>query len=394
MNLHHQSFTRRLASGLIGVLVGAAAVTAQQASATGGQSSAADASPHRSAFVTVKDVRIHYLDWSGTGLALVFIPGMGNSAHVFDDFAPRFIDRFRVVGVTRVGFGESDQPERDGYDIESRVAHIRATLDALQITRAVLIGHSLGGDEITAFAGTHPERTAALVYLDAALDHSGIAETQKKTAEFMKARPGPGAADLASARAYQQFVLRQQGVELPIGEIIATRTFDAEGRLRGPRASQRVIAATVAATVPPDFAKIKSPVLALYSDQGRTAAEAAAEMLAFLRDDPAMLARATPVVEQIRTERKAKRDQFAREVKGAQIFTYRAHHYQFLSDPEDTERRIRAFLSSLKNTVTFGAATEAVGREAIVASTMTASRSPRRCQPTTVSPSRSDSRKC
>ncbi len=127
-----------------------------------------------------------------------------------------------------------------------------------------------------------------LVYLDAAQDHTRTAEDQKQMAEIMKARPGPGAADLASAQAYQQFVRRQRGLEWPIGEIIAARTFDTEGRVRGPRASQRVTAATLAAIVPPDFAKIQSPVLSLYSDQGT-----AAEMLGFLRDDPAMLARAT-----------------------------------------------------------------------------------------------------
>src|SRR5207247_542964 len=112
--------------------------------------------------------------WGGSGLALVFIPGLGNSAHVFDDFAPRFVDRFRVLGVTRVGFGESDQPERDGYDLASRVAQIRAALDSLNVTKAVLVGHSLGGDEITAFAGAYPDRIVGLVYLDAAMDHAVV----------------------------------------------------------------------------------------------------------------------------------------------------------------------------------------------------------------------------
>lgn len=138
---------------------------------------AGDTSRHRLGMVTVNGVRVPYLDWGGSGPALVFIPGMGNSAHVFDDFAPMFVDRFRVVGVTRIGFGESDQPEREGYDMASRVAHIRAALDALGIVRATLIGHSLGGDEVTAFAVAHPERTIGLVYLDAAIDCQRSPET-------------------------------------------------------------------------------------------------------------------------------------------------------------------------------------------------------------------------
>ncbi len=33
-------------------------------------------------------LRLHYLDYGGTGPSLVLIPGLGNTAHAFDDFAP------------------------------------------------------------------------------------------------------------------------------------------------------------------------------------------------------------------------------------------------------------------------------------------------------------------
>jgi non-heme chloroperoxidase len=104
---------------------------------------ATDPSPHRVGVVTVSGLRVPFLDWGGNGPCLVFVAGLGNSAQVFDDFAPRFTNRFRVLAVTHTGFGESDQPERDGYDLDSRVAHIRAALDTAGISKAVLIGHSL-----------------------------------------------------------------------------------------------------------------------------------------------------------------------------------------------------------------------------------------------------------
>src|SRR5262245_26567328 len=88
-----------------------------------------DASPHQIGAVTVDGVRVPYLDWHGSGPPLVFIAGFGNSPHVFDDFAVRFTDRFHVVGVTRVGFGDADQPAGPGYELAARVAHIRATFD-------------------------------------------------------------------------------------------------------------------------------------------------------------------------------------------------------------------------------------------------------------------------
>jgi len=63
--------------------------------------------PH-DAFVSVNGVRLHYVDWGGGGQTILFLIGGGNgSAHTFDSFAPRFTDRFRVLGLTRRGQGPS-----------------------------------------------------------------------------------------------------------------------------------------------------------------------------------------------------------------------------------------------------------------------------------------------
>jgi pimeloyl-ACP methyl ester carboxylesterase len=125
--------------------------------------------PLRSEVVPANGVGIHCLDSGGTKPALLFIPGLGDTAYMMEDFATRFVRTNRVVIMTRRGFGRSSVP-RDGYDLSSRVEDIRGLLDALKIRRAVLIGHSIAGDELTAFAIKYPERVASLVYLDAAYD--------------------------------------------------------------------------------------------------------------------------------------------------------------------------------------------------------------------------------
>jgi pimeloyl-ACP methyl ester carboxylesterase len=38
-------------------------------------------------FITVNDVRLHYLDWGGKGETLLFLHGMGDTAHIYDKFA-------------------------------------------------------------------------------------------------------------------------------------------------------------------------------------------------------------------------------------------------------------------------------------------------------------------
>ena len=60
-----------------------------------------------------RGVRLHYLDFGGTGAnRVVLLAGLGNTAHAFDDFAPALTDRFHVIALTRRGFGESSHPRR------------------------------------------------------------------------------------------------------------------------------------------------------------------------------------------------------------------------------------------------------------------------------------------
>jgi len=121
-------------------------------------------------FVTVNDVKLHYVDWGGTGPALLFLTGLGDSAHAFDSLAPAFTDRFHVLGLTRRGQAQSDKPA-SGYDPRSLAEDIRGFLDAMKIGRATLVGYSAAGSEQTRFAGTYPDRVEKLVYLDAADDY-------------------------------------------------------------------------------------------------------------------------------------------------------------------------------------------------------------------------------
>ena len=125
-----------------------------------------------SGFVQVNGIRLHYLDWGGSGPTLIFLAGMGSSAYIFNKFAPRFTDKFRVLALTRRGHGDSDYPET-GYDADTLTEDIRQFMDSLQIEKAILAGHSLAGVELTHFAATYPTRVEKLIYLDALDDRRG-----------------------------------------------------------------------------------------------------------------------------------------------------------------------------------------------------------------------------
>jgi pimeloyl-ACP methyl ester carboxylesterase len=126
-----------------------------------------DPAAHRSQLVTVDtNVRVEVLDFGGSGQPLIFLAGMGNTAHVFDTFAPKFTTTHHVYGITRRGFGESSVP-KDGYSADRLGDDVLAVIDALNLTRPVLAGHSVAGTELSSIASRNPKRVAGLVYLDA-----------------------------------------------------------------------------------------------------------------------------------------------------------------------------------------------------------------------------------
>src|SRR3954469_6587553 len=94
-----------------------------------------DTSAHNITFITVQEnVRVEVLDWGGSGRPVVLLGGYGNTAHVFDDFAPKLISACHVYGMTRRGFGASDAPAL-GYTIQRLSDDVLAILDSLHLTR-------------------------------------------------------------------------------------------------------------------------------------------------------------------------------------------------------------------------------------------------------------------
>jgi non-heme chloroperoxidase len=129
-----------------------------------------DATPHTVQFVTVeKDVRLEVVDWGGTGRPLIFLAGLGNNAHIFDTFAPKFIANYHVYGITRRGFGASSAPApaNGNYAADRLGDDVLAVMDSLKLDRPVLAGHSIAGEELSSIGSRHPEKVAGLIYLDA-----------------------------------------------------------------------------------------------------------------------------------------------------------------------------------------------------------------------------------
>jgi pimeloyl-ACP methyl ester carboxylesterase len=134
-----------------------------------------DRSPHNARFIAVgPDIKLEVLDWGGTGPPIIFLAGLGETAHAFDDFAPKFTDTHHVLGITRRGFGLSSHPTPtpDVYGADRLGDDVLAVTAALKLNRPVLVGHSIAGEELSSVGSRHPEKIAGLVYLDAAYPYA------------------------------------------------------------------------------------------------------------------------------------------------------------------------------------------------------------------------------
>jgi len=85
-----RSFIAAAASLAVYVVFGASALAGQQPDVAPSTSGAhatrrtptwTDTSPHKSGFVQANGVRLHYLDWGGSGETLLFLAGLGHNAH-------------------------------------------------------------------------------------------------------------------------------------------------------------------------------------------------------------------------------------------------------------------------------------------------------------------------
>lgn len=116
-------------------------------------------------------VQLEVLDWGGPKGAqpLVFLTGLGDTAHVYDAFAPRFTAKYHVYGITRRGFGASSQPEPTdaNYSADRLGEDVVAVIDTLHLDHPVLAGHSIAGEELSWVGAHDPRKVAGLIYLDA-----------------------------------------------------------------------------------------------------------------------------------------------------------------------------------------------------------------------------------
>lgn len=121
----------------------------------------------RAQYRVIDGTRLRIVD-SGRGTAVVFLHGFGASMYGWRKTLPPVAAAgYRVIAIDNRGFGFSDRPAH-GYTNAEYARLIVALLDSLDISSAVLVGHSMGGAIAAEVALAHPNRVRGLVLIDAA----------------------------------------------------------------------------------------------------------------------------------------------------------------------------------------------------------------------------------
>lgn len=102
---------------------------------------------------------------TGEGPPILLLHGFGGEIWMWEKQVTALSQRYRLYILDLLGYGYSDRPKVD-YTPSLFIDMIRQFMDQLGVSRASLIGNSMGGGIAWAFALTHPERVQKLVLID------------------------------------------------------------------------------------------------------------------------------------------------------------------------------------------------------------------------------------
>lgn len=117
--------------------------------------------------------RVYVRDYAGSGPVFVLLHGFPDNAHIYDDLIPHLVSAGRrTVAIDFLGFGSSDKPEGAQYSFQQQLGDVEAVVAALELDKVVPVGHDAGGPAAVNFALRHPDRTAAVVLMNAFYGHA------------------------------------------------------------------------------------------------------------------------------------------------------------------------------------------------------------------------------
>ena len=101
----------------------------------------------------------------GEGPPLLLVHGITSSSRTWKSVMPRLAAEHTVIAPDLLGHGRSAKPQGD-YSLGAYASGMRHLMIALDVPKATVVGHSLGGGIAMQFAYQFPDRISRLVLVD------------------------------------------------------------------------------------------------------------------------------------------------------------------------------------------------------------------------------------
>jgi len=129
-------------------------------------------------YAKLDSMKVHYQNYGKGDTALVFVHGWTCNLTFWKANIPAFTDQTRVIAVDLPGHGQSEKPEL-AYTMKLYAQAVEAVLRDAKVSKATLIGHSMGAPVLWQFYKNFPDKTRALVFVDGGLKAMGTRESMK-----------------------------------------------------------------------------------------------------------------------------------------------------------------------------------------------------------------------
>jgi len=157
--------------------------------------------------IAVLDSTMHYED-AGAGDPIVFLHGNPTSSFLWRKVIPGLISEGRCLAPDLIGMGRSGKPDI-GYRFADHARYLDAWFDAVDLQQVTLVGHDWGAALGFDWARRHPERVAAVAFMEAVvrpISWDEFPEVAREPFEGFRT-PGPGEEMILEQNQFVEMVL-------------------------------------------------------------------------------------------------------------------------------------------------------------------------------------------
>ena len=132
-------------------------------------------------YLNINGLRLHYLDWENHNhQTILLLHGFLSHASTWDDFALSQRAHYHVIALDQRGHGESQWPEDAAYTLDDHFTDIAHFVEALNLRKFILIGHSMGGRNALFYTACISQNVERLILVEARPGNSPLASEALK----------------------------------------------------------------------------------------------------------------------------------------------------------------------------------------------------------------------